>query len=95
MDQLSAIEIARASRPRFEVPPEFHAATAEKRLIEVVNDGQPVRDALPLAGPVRDALAWVVTLSHDASTVEFAIDDASGNVLRFRRSRSAMPYFEK
>ena len=41
----------------------------------------------PPPGPVRDVVAWIVSLTHQSKIVEFAIDDAIGEVVRIMRSR--------
>lgn len=95
MEQQEAIQSALNARRRFQVPDEFDAGVAEKRIIEIVDDGRPVRDELPASGPVRDIIAWIVTLVHEGSSVEFAVDDKSGEIVRFHRSRSALSYIEE
>jgi len=90
MTEEEAKNIALTARAKFEVPGDFTFRRAEKRIIELVDDGQPVRDALPSPGKVRDVVAWIVTLGFDVAEVEFAIDDRTGDVVRFRRSRSAL-----
>lgn len=90
MTEEEAIRIALGSRPAFQVSDAFVGRKAEKRIIEVVEDRQPVRDAMPEPGPVRDVVAWVVRLWHEIVWAEFAIEDATGKVVRFRRSRGAV-----
>ena len=89
MTEMEARQIALASRPAFGVSQDYAAISAEKRIIELVENGQPVRDELPRPGPVRDVVAWIVQTGHDAVWAEFAIDDATQKVVRFRRSRGA------
>jgi hypothetical protein len=88
MKQEEAIRIALDMRSTWDVDSGFADAAAEKCIVEIVQ-GQPV-DKMPGAGPTVDHVAWVVTLSKDFSTVEFAIDDATGLLLRIRKSRSAV-----
>ena len=90
MTQEQAISVAMNARGSFQVPLSFALQHAEKRIIQLVDNGQPgqpVVDQLPGPGPTRDVIAWVVTVGHDGSSAEFAIDDASTRVIRFRRSR--------
>jgi hypothetical protein len=90
MTEEQAQNIALTARSKFDVPDDFTFRRAEKRIIELVDDGQPIRDALPSPGMVRDVVAWVVTLGFDVAEVEFAVDDATGEIVRFRRSRSSL-----
>ncbi len=82
--------IALGARGQFDVSNDFTFRRAQKRIIELVDDGQPVQDQLPAPGRVRDGVAWVVTLGVEVAEVEFAIDDSTGKVVRFRRSRSSL-----
>lgn len=90
MTEQQAAQIALQARPEFEVPQDFELTAAERRIIEIVENGQPVRDELPAPGPVRDTVAWVVTLGSDVLWAEFAVEDATGLVVRIRRSRGAV-----
>lgn len=89
MNSNAAIEIASSARVRFEVSLQFRYFSVEQLIVEVVAGFRPVRDELPPSGPVMDRLAWQVIFIRDPWTVEFTVDDQSGEVLRFRRSRGA------
>ena len=90
MNEQKAISIAMAARSRFGVTDTFVPRSAEKRIIELVEDGHPVDDRMPEPGPVRDTVAWVVTLRDgDVAETEFAVEDATEQIVRFRRSRTA------
>ncbi|MCC6425499.1 MAG: hypothetical protein IT435_01630 [Phycisphaerales bacterium] len=89
MTEMQAIQKAMDSRAQFGVPTSFAPMEAQKRYIELVRDGQKVTTKAPAPGPVRDLIAWVITLTHDARTVEFAIEDSTAEVVRFTPSRSA------
>lgn len=91
MTDQDAIHIALGSRPAFEVSDEFQTPVAQKRVIELV-EPHSLRDEPPGPGPVRDLVAWVVRLHSGVLWVEFAIEDATRKVVRFRRSRSAALY---
>lgn len=91
MTETEARQVALASRPAFGVSEDYAVVSAEKRIIELVENGQPVRDELPGPGPIREVLAWVVQTGHDVVWAEFAIEDATRKVVRFRRSRGAVP----
>jgi hypothetical protein len=84
-----AMRIALQARSRFGVGEGFTPRGTERRIIELVGSARPVVDAPPTEGPVRDTVAWVVTLGEDVAEVELAIDEATGEVVRFRRSRGA------
>lgn len=84
-----ASNLALQNRSRFEIPDEFTFSQGERRIIELVSDGQEVTEQLPKPGPSKDIVAWVVILSCEGSTVEFAIDDTSRKVVRVVHSRSA------
>ena len=58
-------------------------------IIEIVAGHRPDRDEPPEPGPVADRIAWLVTFMMDPWTTEFAVDDRTGAILRFRRSRDA------
>jgi hypothetical protein len=81
-----AIATATATRDRFGIGIDFQPQGAERRIIEIV-PGAPVDERPAEAGPVRDALAWIVTFTHDLMYVEIAIDDANGEAVRLVRSR--------
>lgn len=89
MNEPQAIEKAMESRASLGVPLAFKPMASEKRIIELVRDGQKVATRAPSPGPVRDLVAWVVTLVHEARTVEIAIDDQTGEVVRYSPSRGA------
>lgn len=89
MTEAQAIQRAMDLRPQFDVPTSFKPLDAQKRYIELVGDGQKIVTRAPAPGSVRDLIAWVVTLTHDGRTVEFAIEDATAEVVRFTPSRSA------
>ena len=89
MTQHQAVAIAFAACPQFEVPDSCSFTGAEKRIIEIVAHGGPVRDEAPPPGPVLDRVAWVVTFGLEAWSAEFAVDDQTGAILRFRRSRGS------
>ena len=87
MTEDKAVEAALQARHRLELVDDYQYSSAEKRIIEIVMDGKPVSDSLPGTGPVRDLVAWVVVLAFETSEAEIAIDDMTGQVVRFRRSR--------
>ena len=89
-----AISRAAAARAEFGVPELFVPKWAKRRIVEIV-PGQPVIDALPAAGPVIDRIAWIVHLGVDVLWVEFTIDDQTGRIIRFRRSRGAVASFDR
>lgn len=80
-----ATSIAMKARPAWDVTPEFRPGTAERRIVEIVK-GAPV-DKLPGPGLVRDMTAWVVQLIHEEAWAEFAVEEQSREIIRFRRSR--------
>lgn len=86
MNEEDAVIAAIAARDRAGISSDFVPGVVERRFIEVVG-GNPV-DGRPMKpGPVRDVLAFVVTLSHEVAFVEIAIDSASGEAVRILRSR--------
>lgn len=89
MNEPQAIEKAMDARASLGVPLNFKPMAAEKRIIELVRDGQKVTTRAPSPGPIRDLVAWVITLVHEARTVEIAVDDQTGDVVRYSPSRSA------
>ena len=84
-----AIKLAMDARPEFAVADSFRALSAEKRIVELVEPIQPVRDQMPKPGRTRDAVAWVVTLGAEAAEVWVTVHDASGDIVRFHKSRNA------
>lgn len=88
MNAQDAIARAQAAAPAFAVPASYRPVAAELRIVELVQ-GAPLRDELPPPGPVFDRIAWVVRLALGILWAELTIDDATGEVLRIRRSRTA------
>jgi hypothetical protein len=89
-----AIVIAERARTQFDVPQDYTVNAASLRIIEIVPT-EPVRDALPAAGPVLDRLAWIVRFGVQILWAELAVDDATGAVIRFRRSRTAAANWDR
>jgi hypothetical protein len=89
-----AIGIAAGARGRFDVPQEYTTQWAVLRIIEIV-PGPSVRDALPDPGPVIDRHAWIVRFGVIPVWAELAVDDATGEVIRFRRSRTAAARWDR
>jgi len=89
MTAAEAIRVAMDARPGFDVPDSFQPLTAEKRIVELVEPTQPVRDQMPKPGRTRDVIAWVVTLGAEAAEVWFTVRDSSGDIVRFHKSRNA------
>jgi hypothetical protein len=89
MTQGQAVQVAAQARPEYGVAGDYRFTTAELCILEVVWGHMPKSDALPPPGPVVDRVAWIVTFMMDPWTIDFAVDDATGLILRFRRSRGA------
>ena len=89
MTRDQAIRIASDARRLYDVPDSFEYWHAKYCIIEIVAGRRPVRDEPPEPGPVADRIAWLVTFMMDPWTTEFAVDDRTGAILRFRRSRDA------
>ncbi|MFO0756135.1 MAG: hypothetical protein U0359_06570 [Byssovorax sp.] len=85
MIEAEARDRARALLPSLGLDPSFTVAAAEKRIIEIVAGAPP--EGLPGPGPRVDRIAWVVSLASAPFTVEMALDDATGELLRLRRPR--------
>jgi hypothetical protein len=88
MNREQAIVIAESSRGTFRVPAELKLRGAQKVIIELVEgETRVVVDQPPEPGPVYDLVAWVVVFSGGYSSFQMTIDDATGRVVRVRRSR--------
>ena len=87
MTQELAVQAATLALPRFDVPSSYRFTDARRCILEIVAGHLPQGDELPPPGPVLDRIAWLVTFMMDPWTVEFAVDDQDGRILRFRRSR--------
>lgn len=88
LNENQAVAIAQREGVRLGMPAAFQPRYVELRVIEVVMDGQPLGDRMPTPGMVRDLAVYVVRLGLDASEAELAIDAKTGELVRFRRSRS-------
>jgi hypothetical protein len=88
MTQEYAIAIASAARPQFGVPDTSRLSSTDRRIIEVVAGG-PVRDGPPQPGPVLDRVAWIVKFAMEAGAAEFAVDEQTGSIIRFRHFRGS------
>jgi hypothetical protein len=93
MTREQAIAIANRARTQFDIPHDYATRAASLRIIEIV-PGEPVRDALPAVGPVLDRLAWIVRFGVHIVWAELAVDDVTGAIIRFRRSRTAAANWE-
>jgi len=89
MTRDQAVFIALGARRLYGVPDSFEFWQAKYCIVEIVAGQRPDRDQLPGPGPVVDRFAWLVTFMLDPWTVEFAVDDRTAEILRFRRSRDA------
>ena len=82
MNEAQAVAAANAAREQKEVPPEARFGTAERQYIEL-GDADPEKPS-----PVRDVLVWLVRYVFSGGRwVELAVEDATGEVVRVRRSR--------
>jgi len=82
-----AIARALSLREALGIDPGFASASAELRIVEIVVGQAP--EGLPAPGPREDHRAWIVTLASAPFSIELALDDASGALLRLRRARGA------
>jgi hypothetical protein len=89
MTEDQAVRIALDARRLYGVPDSFQFWQARYCIIEIVVAHRPDSAEAPQPGPVLDRVAWLVTFMMDPWTVEFAVDDRTGQILRFRRSRNA------
>jgi len=87
MTEQEARAAADAARRRFSISLGLKAASAERRWIELTH-GDPNRPS-DTPAPVRDALVWIVHYPRDgrSGSVELAIEDSTGQVVRVERSR--------
>jgi len=73
--------IAERGRVAHEVPPAGTLADAEERWIEVAGVREEEADR------VRDTRVWAVRFQHGNGWTELAVEDATGGIVRVRRSR--------
>jgi len=87
MTRDQAMAVAESARASFGVPAEFALKAADKRIVELVEgETKVVADLPPEPGPRYDLVAWVVSFAGPAAFVQLTIDDATGRVVRIRRS---------
>jgi len=72
---------AEAAREQCDIPPEGRLYAVDKRHIELAGD-DPSQPA-----PVKDVLVWLARFRIRHGWTELAVDDASGQIVRVRRSR--------
>ena len=82
MTSEEAQRAAESARPEHEVPEAASVVSVEKRFIELAGSDPNT------VAPVRDLLAWVVRFRSGIAWIDFAVDDATGEIVRVERSRS-------
>lgn len=83
MTKGEARQAAEAARGKYDIPPEGRLHTVEKKYIELAGE-DPMQP-----GPVRDVLVWLARFRIGLGSVELALDDRSGQVVRVQKSRGS------
>jgi len=79
MTDREATVIVEKRRDELQIDPEMACESAERAIVaHKENPDEP--------GPTEDRVAWLVTYACEWGTVTVYVDDASGEVLRVRRS---------
>ena len=81
MTRGEARRAAEAAREQCDIPPEGRLYAVDKRHIELAGS-DPAQPA-----PVKDVLVWLARFRIRNGWTELAVDDASGQIVRVRRSR--------